>query len=125
MVDEFSPFRQYLKRIRERNKKKQVGEQTDITLEFLKNQWEKQKGICPYTGIKMTLPKTTREHEQKCGPFRASLDRIDSNRGYMKDNVEFVCVVANLAKRNFSKRQFADLIQMIKINNNQIEDYSI
>ena len=27
----------------------------NITLQDLKNQWEKQKGICPYTGVNIIL----------------------------------------------------------------------
>ncbi len=34
-------------------------------------------------------------------PNRASLDRIDSSKGYTKDNIQFVCLIAQYAKNSW------------------------
>jgi hypothetical protein len=60
--------------------------------------------VCPYTGKKMSLGKET-------SPYSASLDRIDSSKGYMKGNVEFVCLAVNLAKQSFSREQMMTFFQ--------------
>lgn len=77
----------------------------DLTEEFLKEKWNEQKGKCSYTKIDMILPHHTTHAE----PNTASLDRIDSSKGYTKDNVEFVCVFVNLGKNGFSKNQVEEL----------------
>lgn len=43
--------------------------------------------------------------------MKASLDRIDSSKGYIEGNVEFVCSAINLAKNNFSKEAMVSFLQ--------------
>lgn len=55
----------------------------------------------------MVLPRTAigfSEHS----PYQASLDRIDSSKGYIEGNVEFVCLAVNYAKNGFSKEQMIE-----------------
>ncbi len=101
--DEYSKFRSYLSHSRVRNKN-YYGKEFNITLEDLKNQWEKQGGICPYTNIKMEIGRTTGSKLPKT-PNKASLDRIDSTKGYVVGNIEFVCMLVNYAKNNFTSEQ--------------------
>lgn len=107
--DEFSPFKSFITTCK--NRKKQ---QLDINTTYLKQLWEKQNGICPYTGLKMILPKTTQEYAEIHSLKKASLDRIDSSRGYVKENVEFVCIFINFAKNNYSKQDVVSLLREIK-----------
>lgn len=107
--DEYSPFRIYLNKGRSSMKKHKC----EIDIYYLKELWDKQNGICPYTGIKMTLPKTTVDysiHSLK----KASLDRIDSSLEYVKGNVEFVCYAINMAKNSFSREEMKKFIVEIK-----------
>lgn len=61
---------------------------------------ERQKGICPYTGWILELP----HHRNKIrNPKIASLDRIDSSKGYVIENLQFVSMMANFAKNNFTE----------------------
>lgn len=99
--DTFSPFRCYLIKARARR-----NQTTDLTLDYLKRVWESQRGICPYTGYPMSLPRNT-NHPIK-NPRKASLDRIDSSKGYVQGNVEFVCLAVNYAKNGFSKEQMTE-----------------
>ena len=102
-MDELSPFRYFIQKSKEKESKAKYGE-PNISAEYLKDVWAKQKGICPYTKIPMLLLPNSKQCHGKCdAPEKASLDRIDASKGYIKDNVEFVCVVVNLAKRKMSK----------------------
>jgi hypothetical protein len=83
----------------------------DLDLPYLKTLWEKQKGICPYSKVPMLLFPTL--HKTKFKPTAASLDRIDSNRGYVKGNVEFVCLSINYAKNRFDRNEFIEFISNI------------
>lgn len=111
-LDEYSSLKYYLNKSLYRSKKK--GVKSDLTLEYLKELWNKQDGICPYTGIKMELPRTTADEHIKKTPTKASLDQIIPSKGYIKGNVEFVCYSVNVAKNDFSKQQMINFINQIK-----------
>jgi hypothetical protein len=49
---------------------------------------------------------TTKEHDYTA----ASVDRIDSTRGYTRDNIQLVCKAINLGKKNFKDSRIAELI---------------
>lgn len=111
-LDQYSSLKYYLNKSVYRSKKK--GIRSDLTLEYLKELWEKQNGTCPYTGIKMQLPRTTSDEDIKKTPIKASLDQIIPSKGYIKGNVEFVCYSINTAKNDFTKEQMVDFINQIK-----------
>lgn len=93
-LDEFTPFRYYLRNVRKRFK------ECTITLQDLKDQWEKQQGICPYSGINLVL-QTYKNHSNDI-IFSASLDRIDSSKGYIPGNIQFVSTAINYMKSTMS-----------------------
>ena len=110
--DEYSSFRIYLTNLNNRLKNFSKRKTTcDLDFYFLKELWEKQKGICPYSGLKMEL-KTS--HNKRATPFQASLDRIISGKDYTKDNVEFVCLAVNYAKNSFPKGQMTDFFNKVR-----------
>ena len=102
------PFREFLRRARKSVISK--NRELTLTLDELKDIWNKQNGTCPYTGWKLELPHYTRTKN----PNTASLDRIDSSKGYTANNVQFVCVMANFAKCDFSNEQMKAFCQAIK-----------
>ena len=84
--DEYSPFSQHFKLARRRVKTH--GRECTITVEYLKELWEKQDGKCPYTGWKLDNAETTAHWDtHQLHPRTASLDRIDSSLGYILGNV--------------------------------------
>lgn len=111
-LDQYSPFKYSLNKARSRSKSR--GEITDLTLEYLKQIWEDQKGLCSYTSIKMEMPRSCQDEDIKKSPTKLSLDRIDPNIGYVKGNVEFVCYCVNVMKNDFTKEQMVDFINQIK-----------
>lgn len=103
-IDEYTSFRYTLRSVYKRFK------EVDIDLEYLKQLWETQKGICPYTGIKLKLP-TYKNHNFyfNC----ASLDRIDSSKGYIKGNVQFISLPINLMKSTKSDIEVKQFLKQI------------
>jgi len=101
--DQFTPFRWFLARIKTRVKEK--GKNNNLTLEYLKQLWESQNGICSFTGWRMELPRHASGWNESSSPKRASLDRIDSSKGYIQGNVRFVSVIANYARNSFDDKE--------------------
>lgn len=112
LKDEYSPFKYFITKCKER--KKQNNIEFDIDLEYIKKLWIIQNGICPYTGFEMILPETTHNHSKIHSLKKASLDRIDSTKGYIKGNVEFVCMLINFAKNQFTKNEVIHFISELK-----------
>ena len=117
-LDEYSPFKYSLNKARSRSKEK--GEETNLTLEYLKEVYDNQNGLCTYTGIKMEIPRSSQDEDIKKSPTKLSLDRVHSHTGYSKGNVEFVCYCVNVMKNDFSKDQMLDFIKLIIKNNVKI-----
>ena len=94
--DQYTGFREFLRRAK---KRKNLG---NLTLDDLFKQWKKQNGICPYTGIELKLPIARKKHLR----FEtASLDRIDSNKPYDKENVVFVSLPINYMKNTMTEEE--------------------
>lgn len=109
--DKYSKFREYIRRIKIRQKQKLI--ESTITLDDLLVQWETQKGRCVYTGIELKH-KSSRKNNTDCTYLNtASLDRIDSSKGYVKGNVQFISVSANHAKNNLTHDQMLEFCKII------------
>lgn len=74
------------------------GMEFNLSTDFLHKIWEKQNGICALTGVEMG-----RIGSKWLSP---SVDRIDSDKGYTEDNVQWVCWRANDAKCNMKNDDF-------------------
>jgi len=65
----------------------------------------------------MTLPRNTLEWETRTGdPWKPSLDRIDPGLGYLRANVRFVCVIANLAKAGFTDDELIAFCRQVALH---------
>lgn len=84
-----------------------------MTLAYLKEVWEKQNGVCPYTGLDLVLPDSTAGWKEGPNIRNASLDRRDSSKGYIEGNVQFVAIPINLAKSVFSADEFEALLRAV------------
>lgn len=105
-----------LESARERAKKRNLP--IDIDLEFLIEMYEKQNKQCALTGIKFELKRTEGE-KVKYTPFGPSIDKINHNQGYTKDNVRLVCVMVNLSLNTFGDECFDKMCEAyIKKKNN-------
>lgn len=102
-TDEFSQFRYHLRQASYRK------HEFNLTLEYLKETWDFQNGRCVYTGIKLK----DWSHRGKNSFDTASLDRIDSNKGYIKGNIQFISKNINYMKHNLSHQETIDLCKII------------
>ena len=80
-----------------------------ITKEYAWSLYEKQNGKCFYTQLPINL--NTRNYS-----MTASIDRIDSNKGYIEDNIVWVHKDINIMKNKFSKEYFLMLCKKIVEN---------
>lgn len=70
----------------------------DISLDYLMELWDKQKGMCALSGIKMTFElKRGRTHTN------VSIDKIDRTKGYTVGNVQLVCMACNQIKSDMTE----------------------
>lgn len=102
--DFYTPYRYTFRCVKRRY------QDVDITIDDLVEQWEKQGGICPYTGYLLVLPENGNIYSIDFF-HRASLDRIDSSRGYVKGNIQFISTPINLMKQTQSD---ADVKKFLK-----------
>jgi len=72
-----------------------------VTAEYLDSLYNSQRGVCAYTGIEFESID------------KASLDRIDSNKGYTPGNVQWVLREINTMKMDLSDDRFRELCSMV------------
>lgn len=70
----------------------------DLDIIYLVGMYERQQGRCALSGVEMTY---------RAGSGRVdtniSIDRIDSAKGYVRGNVQFVCDIVNRMKQDLSE----------------------
>ena len=108
--DEYSPFRETLKKVKNRSKSK--NRECNIDLKYLKEVWQMQEGKCPYLKRKLVLPLTDQSHDKSNPNLIASLDRIDSSKGYVRGNIQFISTTLNFAKNKYDEKVLLNLIEM-------------
>lgn len=107
-VDKYTGLREHLRRVK--NRARDNNREYNITLDDLLNQWNNQDGICPYTGVKLIHPNKIKDEGLI---YMASLDRIDSAKGYVIGNIQFISAAANLAKNNMTHEQMIEFCKII------------
>ena len=91
-------------------KDKVVGFQRAIEMEsYIDELLASQEGLCALTDLGMTFDDDDGDPE-----FRCSLDRIDSNAGYIKGNLQVVCRFANRWKGTSDNTSFVGLIEKLR-----------
>lgn len=85
----------------------------DISIEDMEKQYKKQNGLCAISNIELTMP-IARTMFKQC---TASLDRIDSNKGYIVNNIQWVHKKVQQMKWNISQNEFIEWCKIIAKNN--------
>lgn len=89
----------------------------NITLELsekdIKDQYIKQDGKCAVTGLKMTRIAHQKKKGKDAHYWNISIDRIDSNKPYTKDNIQLVCNVVNRMKIDMNHKDFILLCKYV------------
>jgi len=71
-----------------------------LTKGYLRKKLIETNGFCTVSNVPLT---GTRNH-----PFRASVDRIDSSKGYVPGNIQIVAQMVNFAKNKFDDLRWFD-----------------
>lgn len=101
----------YLSNIRASAKNRDL--ECTIITEQIWNLFLQQNRKCALTGLDLVLPNKTNQ----LPGYKASLDRIDNNKGYIISNVRWVWVRANFARQNMSDEEFFLMSKLIVEHN--------
>lgn len=93
--------------------------QVSITIEYILDLLKKQEYRCALSGMPLIMSKTfSTDRTNKVSSTTASLDRIDSSKGYVLGNVQWVHKDINIMKNKFDQNYFIDVCKKI-IQKNQ------
>lgn len=92
-----------------RNGAKKRGFVFDITIDYIWKIFIKQRKKCALTGCNLIFSR-------KRNKTTASIDRIDSKKGYIKDNVQIIHKDINKLKMDFSEEKLFDMCSKIVKN---------
>jgi len=100
--------------LKKRNKKLDIN----IDLDFLKELYIKQNGLCAYTKQPLTHIMNTKDQKTRhiINEWNISIDRIDSTKGYTKDNICLVGCRINRMKIDMTNNEFYNICKDIYIN---------
>jgi hypothetical protein len=87
----------------------------DIDEEFISDLLKKQNYRCFYSNIILDISSIGSENNN-INNNTLSIDRIDSNKGYLKDNVVLVTGLINLMKNDLSDNEFRNIIKILYSN---------
>ena len=76
-----------------------------VTKEDIKRLIINSNGKCALSGLKLTIVRNN--------PFKASLDRIDSSKGYINGNIQVVATCVNIAKSDLPQKDFIKMCKSI------------
>lgn len=88
----------------------------EVTQEELWSLYLNQNGKCKLSGMSIDFADTLKEHKEE-RLTTASLDRIDSSKGYVIDNVQWLHRDINMMKQRFSQEYFINICKHIAENN--------
>lgn len=97
----------FVRRIKNTIKRKKIT--FNLSYEYLYLLYKKQQNICALSGLKINLVDRWKDYKNNT----ASLDRIDSSKGYIEGNVQFVHKDINFMKQSLSQKDFIYYCQKI------------
>jgi hypothetical protein len=120
-----STFDGFIKRLhldmRHNAKKRAKKLDIEITCEDIKNLYKKQNGLCALSGMTMTRDSyMTKGNQHIINKMNISIDRINSDLGYTKDNIQLVSAMINRMKSDLTSKEFIDFCSIISNYNKTI-----
>jgi archaellum component FlaC len=91
---------------RENNGRSECGV-IDLSVEFILALRDAQSNKCALSNRELGWGVSALYHT------KSSIDRIDSNLGYVRDNVQLVCAYANIAKSDMTDGEFKTFVQEV------------
>ena len=96
-----------------RRRAKHKGIEYNLDVDWAWRLYLLQGKICAISGLELTFPKSVYSY-QRTRDGNASLDRIDSSKGYVKGNVQWVTRLINKMKSSFSNDEFKAICTLVK-----------
>jgi hypothetical protein len=87
----------------------------NITIQDVANLFEKQNGLCSLTRLPIQFSETNKNLQDS--NKTASVDRIDSSKGYTIDNIQLLHRDVNQIKMYYDQDYFIKLCKLVAINN--------
>ena len=97
-----------------RNYAKKKGNAFSIEMKDVWNVYIKQNKKCALTGLPIDF---TRDGKGKQSSYKASIDRINSHKGYTKENIQLVHKDVNIMKNQFDQKHFIEFCSLVAIHN--------
>jgi len=88
---------------------KQRGIEFTVTAKYLYELFISQNECCSLSGIKLILPTNSKGANKGT----ASLDRVDSSKGYIEGNLQWVFKPLNIMKNTLTQDEFIELCRKI------------
>jgi hypothetical protein len=107
----------YFSEIRCRSKR--LGIEFNVTIEYLWDLFLIQDKKCALTGLPLRF-ETQRRRKNPGMEQTASLDRIDSDKGYIEGNIQWVHKDVNIMKNQYPQERFIEICRLVtKTQENQ------
>lgn len=103
----------YINRTKRSAKKRRL--EFDLDIKWLWNLFLQQERKCALTGLPIKLGSRSKE-------YTASLDRIDSNNGYIQGNVQWVHKIIQRMKWQLNEEEFIKMCGLVYINKMNITE---
>lgn len=103
---------QYLSEIKNRALK--AGRAFDVDVDYLWCLYLEQAGRCKLTGLDIEFCCQRQRHDGN--EQTASLDRINSDYGYIHNNVQWVHKDVNMMKKDYTQDRFIEICRLVSRN---------
>lgn len=100
-------------------KRRNISWSDELTIEYLYDLLLKQNKKCALTGVHIDLTESRKSSNVNFELMTASIDRIDSKKGYEPNNIQWVHKDINRMKWAFSQNQFIEMCQLVVNHANQ------
>lgn len=104
--------------LKHNTKKRSKDLDIQITIQDIKDLYNKQNGKCALSNIKMThIAYNTVGNQHTINKWNISIDRIDSTKGYTPDNIQLICTIINRMKSDMDDTELVLLANKVSIYN--------
>lgn len=110
-INSKSKYRWLLHRVSSNVRHKKRDLEFDLSVEDLQDIDKKQNGKCALSGITLEF----RNQYGPSQPYQASVDRIDHNKGYTKDNVRLICIMANYCRNGYTDKDVIEFCRAVAL----------
>ena len=100
-------------------KRRNISWSEELTIEYLYELLLKQNKKCALTGLDIDLTESRNISNVNFELMTASIDRIDSSKGYEPNNIQWVHKNINRMKWTFPQNQFIEMCKLIVNHANQ------